>query len=65
MFEKIEYESVVSTVVNKIKSSIMNGDLRPGDKLLTEVELIELLGVGRNSVIEVVKMLAALGVLEV
>lgn len=65
MFEKIEYESVVSTVVNKIKSSIMNGDLRPGDKLLTEVELIELLGVGRNSVREVVKMLAALGVLEV
>lgn len=65
MFEKIENESVVSTVVNKIKSSIMNGDLQPGDKLPTEVELIEQLGVGRNSVREAVKMLTALGVLEV
>lgn len=65
MFERIENESVVSTVVNKIKTSIVNGDLKPGDKLPTEVELIEQLGVGRNSVREAVKMLIALGVLEV
>ncbi len=65
MFERIENESVVSTVVNKIKKSIMDGDLKPGDKLPTEVELIDQLGVGRNSVREAVKMLTALGVLEV
>lgn len=65
MFERIENESVVSTVVNKIKNSIVSGELKPGDKLPTEVELIEQLGVGRNSVREAVKMLIALGVLEV
>lgn len=65
MFERIENESVVSTVVNKIKTSIVNGELKPGDKLPTEVELIEQLGVGRNSVREAIKMLIALGVLEV
>lgn len=65
MFERIDNESVVSIVVNKIKTSIVNGELKPGDKLPTEVELIEQLGVGRNSVREAVKMLTALGVLEV
>lgn len=65
MFDRIENESVVSIVVNKIKNSIVSGELKPGDKLPTEVELIEQLGVGRNSVREAVKMLIALGVLEV
>ena len=65
MFERIDNESVVSIVVNKIKTSIIKGELLPGDKLPTEVELIDQLGVGRNSVREAVKMLTALGVLEV
>jgi len=65
MFDKIDTESVVNNVMNKIKHSIMTGELKAGDKLPTEVELIEQLGVGRNSVREAVKMLIALGVLEV
>lgn len=65
MFERIDNESVVNNVVNKIKNSIMSGELKAGDKLPTEVELIEQLGVGRNSVREAIKMLIALGVLEV
>jgi GntR family transcriptional regulator, transcriptional repressor for pyruvate dehydrogenase complex len=65
MFERIDNESVVNNVMNKIKNSIMAGELKAGDKLPTEVELIEQLGVGRNSVREAIKMLIALGVLEV
>jgi GntR family transcriptional regulator, transcriptional repressor for pyruvate dehydrogenase complex len=65
MFDKIDTESVVDNVMNKIKNSIMSGELKAGDKLPTEVELIEQLGVGRNSVREAIKMLSALGVLEV
>lgn len=63
--DKINNESVVNIVVDKIKQSILKGELKSGDKLPTEVELIEQLGVGRNSIREAVKMLTALGILEV
>ncbi len=64
-FEKIGNGSVVDAVLKQIKESIMNNELKPGEKIHTEVELIEQLGVGRNSVREAIKMLVALGVLEV
>lgn len=64
-FEKIGSGSVVDAVLKQIKDSIMNDVLKPGEKIPTEVELIEQLGVGRNSVREAIKMLVALGVLEV
>lgn len=64
-FEKIGNGSVVDAVLKQIKESIMNDELKPGEKIHTEVELIEQLGVGRNSVREAIKMLVALGVLEV
>lgn len=65
MFDKIDNQSVVSIVLNQIKNLIMSGVIKPGDKIPTEIELIEQLGVGRNSVREAIKMLIALGVLEV
>jgi len=64
-FEKIGSGSVVDAVLKQIKDSIMNDELKPGEKIPTEIELIEQLGVGRNSVREAIKMLVALGVLEV
>lgn len=64
-FEKIGNGSVVEAVLKQIKDSIMNDELKPGEKIHTEVELIEQLGVGRNSVREAIKMLVAIGVLEV
>jgi DNA-binding FadR family transcriptional regulator len=48
-----------------ITESIISRTLKPGDKLPTEFEFAELLGVGRNSVREAIKMLSSLGVIEV
>jgi DNA-binding FadR family transcriptional regulator len=63
--EPINNESIVNGVLKRITDSIASGELKPGDKLPTEVEFIEKLGVGRNSVREAIKMLSAMGVLEV
>ena len=57
--------SVVDIVVEQIKNLILNEVIKPGEKIPTEIELMEQLGVGRNSVREAIKMLTALGVLEV
>jgi len=63
--EPISSETVVNEVLKRITDSIMRGELLPGEKLPTEVELMERLNVGRNSVREAIKMLSAMGVLEV
>lgn len=57
--------SVVEVIVDQIKSSLLDGALKPGQKLQPEQELADQLMVGRSSVREAVKMLAALGVVEV
>ena len=57
--------SVVDGVVNQITDAIIKGELKPGDKIPTELELIESLQVGRNSVREAIKTLVALGLLEI
>lgn len=65
MLRNVGRESVVDIVVEQIKDLILNEVIKPGDKIPTEIELMEQLGVGRNSVREATKMLTALGVLEV
>ena len=64
MFKKIKNKSVVQTVVDSITKAIIAGELRPGDKIPTEPELAESLGVARSSVREAIKILTYLGVLE-
>ena len=44
---------------------MLNRELRPGDKIPTEAELAESMGVGRNSIREAIKILVYLGVLEI
>lgn len=61
----IKKESVPNTIVNLITDYILEKKLKPGDQLPTEVELMEALGVGRNSVREGIKMLVTLGVVEI
>ncbi|MCL6609521.1 MAG: GntR family transcriptional regulator, partial [Geminicoccaceae bacterium] len=48
-------------IVSQIKSLILEGRLRPGDKLPPERELAELMNVSRTSVREAIKTLAAMG----
>lgn len=61
----IEKESIVNKVVKEITDAIIKGELKPGDKIPTEIELIETLNVGRNSIREAIKILSALGILEI
>ena len=54
--------SVVERVIDGIITSIINGELQPGDRLPTEPELSKQYNAGRNSVREAVKQLQAYGV---
>jgi len=57
--------TIVGEILKQITGAISQGTIRPGEKIPTEMELMAQFGVGRNSVREAVKMLSALGVLEV
>lgn len=63
--KSIKREPISVTILNMITDNILSGRLKPGDKLPTEIELAENLGVGRNSVREAIKMLSSFGVIEV
>lgn len=60
----LKKESVLQSVINRLTDAIKSGELKPGDKMPSEVELAEALGVARSSVREVIKILSYLGVLE-
>ena len=63
--QPLNRESVTSSIINRLTDLLISGNLKPGDKLLTEMELAQHLGVGRNSVREAIKMLSYLGVIEI
>lgn len=63
--KKINTSSVVQQVIDALTGAILNKELRPGDKIPTELELCESLGVGRLSIREAVKVLVYYGVLEI
>ena len=65
MFKKIKNKSVVQTVVDSITKAIISGELKPRDKIPTEMELAESFGVGRNSIREAIKILVYYGILEI
>lgn len=54
-----------SEVVSQIKKSLLDGTLKPGDKLPTEAELVEQLGISRTPVREAIKILESIGVIEI
>lgn len=61
----INTKSIVENVVSRLTSAIMSGELKPGDKIPTETDLVRSFGVGRNTVREAVRILVAYGILEV
>lgn len=63
--KKVTTQSVVQRVIDSLTDAMLNRHLRPGDKIPTETELAESLGVGRNSIREAIKILVYLGVLEI
>ena len=61
----LEKGSVVRLVLERIKEAMLNRELRRGDYLPSETELVRSLGVGKTSVREAIKMLEAMGIVEV
>jgi GntR family transcriptional repressor for pyruvate dehydrogenase complex len=58
-------DSVPVSIMNLIIDYLLLKKLKPGSKLPTENEFVELLEVGRNSVREAIKMLNCLGIVEI
>lgn len=56
--------SITERATEEIKRYLLSGDLKPGDKLLTEAELAAQLGVGRSTVREAIRTLQAMGYVE-
>ncbi len=57
--------TLVASIVEQLVENIQNGSLKPGDKLPSERQLIEMLGVGRSSVREALQGLVVMGLVEV
>jgi DNA-binding FadR family transcriptional regulator len=63
-FEAISRDRVANVAIERIKSLILSGDLRPRDRLPAERELAEQLGVSRPTIREAIRALIALNILE-
>lgn len=57
--------SAPNFVINQIKQGLLEHKLKPGDRLPSESELVELMGVSRGSVRQAMKALETLGVLSI
>ncbi|KJS88411.1 MAG: hypothetical protein JM58_01220 [Peptococcaceae bacterium BICA1-8] len=65
-FERINNEEKrYSEIINIIKNKLIKGEILPGDKLPTEAEMVEQLGVSRTPIREAIKILEAIGIIEI
>ncbi len=65
MKQPLRGQALYKSVIDYIKQYILDHDLKPGDPLPPEGQLVEDLGVGRSSVREAVKSLQSLGLIDV
>lgn len=61
VFEKVQKSSLTDRVTNKIYEKIVSGEIAPGERLPSETELSEQLGVGRPAIREAINRLIGLG----
>ncbi len=61
----IDNTSIVQQVIDRLTYAMIYKELRPGDKLPTEMELAASFGVGRNSIREALKILMSFGVIDI
>lgn len=65
MYSAIQSSRLYEQIIEQIQGRIMEGKVRPGDKLPSERELAEQFGVSRTAVREAVKAMREKGLLEV
>jgi GntR family transcriptional repressor for pyruvate dehydrogenase complex len=64
-FKPIKTRRIYEEIVDQLKFLIIKGNLKPGDKLPSERELSERLGVSRSSVREALSALEAMSILDI
>jgi len=64
-FQPVQRPNAVEDVIHSFQQALLNGNLQPGEKLPSETELGQQFGVGRGTVREAMKMLSAMGVVEI
>lgn len=64
-FDSIKRPTIVEEIIEVFKQKLISGELMPGDKLPSEAQFMDQLGVGRTALREAIKMLSALGVIDV
>lgn len=65
IFKKAKRESATDIVIKTIKKLLVTNNLHPGDKLPSEMEISQSLGVSRGSVREAMKILSAYGIVSI
>jgi GntR family transcriptional repressor for pyruvate dehydrogenase complex len=64
-FQPIKQKKISTKIAEQIKTLISNGDLKPGDALPPERELVKVFNVSRASLREALNALAGMGFLEI
>jgi len=62
IFEEVTTEKIPQTIVSKIRKSLLDGDLKPGHLLPSEIKLAQMFGVSRSSVRDAMQILESTGV---
>lgn len=65
MFTPVRGETAVDAVLTQFKDLLTRGDLRPGDRLPSEPQLAEQLGISRGPIREAMKILKAFGIVHI
>ena len=63
--EPIEGETVVQQIIKQMINAIQRGNFKIGERLPSEFELMKELHVSRNSLREAIKIMTAMGILEI
>lgn len=61
----IKTRKIYEEIIDQIKALIAKGELNPGDKLISEREMADMLNVGRSAVREAFRALEAMGIIEI
>lgn len=65
-FPALNHEKNMSMkIVSVFKNMLIDGRIKPGDKLPTEAELVQQLGVSRTPLREAIKILEAIGIIKI
>lgn len=63
--ETVRTEKAPLRIIRQIRTAILDGELKPGDKLPTEQEMLSHFGVSRHTVREALRALEIMGLLEI